>query len=775
MPTAEALLRAAQRDVGRGDLAGARRHCERLLQQAPTLLAALRMYAVVLMRAGAGREAIGTFRRVLARDPDDVESLANLAALLGGSDDEESTRLLERALRLRPGMAALHYNLGNALLRRGRLDEALPRFDAALRLEPGLALAHNNRGSTLRRLGRLPEARAAFERAVALDPTLATARSNLGVALATRGDWSAALVHLEEAVRLDPSNLESRGELAGALVEAGRFERAFEEFERALALAPDNPSLWYNLGTALMRFGDVPRAIAVFGEAVRRSPEDAEAHANLAQVLVLEGRPRDAIAHLERVAELAPGAAFHLPVLLTAKLQGADWEQLDAILAELRRVVGGPPDDCPPLAYALGLDEPETQLAAARRYAAHLAVDAPTVVIGRRRPGRVRVAYVSPDFGEHPVAHSIVEVLERHDRARVELIGVSVRRRPPTPVGTRIAAACERFEDAAGLSDGQIGALLARLDVDVAVDLAGYTMGSRPRIFAARGARVQAGYLGYPGTTGSPWLDYLIADATVIPAGAEGDYSERIVRLSGCFFPSDTTQRVDPEPTRAAAGLPESGIVYACLTRPLRILPDAFAAWMRILAATEGSVLWINATGEVREALRRHAAAHGVEAGRLRFPERVESRSAYLGRLRLADLCLDTFPYAGHSTVRDALWAGVPVVTLEGRSFPARVAPSLLRSAGLGDWVAPTWDAYEALAVASAREPERLASARRRLQLRDALPLFDTARLSAALESAYECMLERALRGEPPADLTLAGGAAGEADPGRGRDAVTTR
>jgi protein O-GlcNAc transferase len=763
MLAVDGMLRAAEADWRRGDLAGARRHVERALEQAPALVPALRLHATVLMQCGATREAVAVLGRVLELEPADVESMANLASLHGrDGNPAAAVVILERAIALQPSLAALHYNLGNALMRLGRIDEALLRFDATLRLAPELALAHNNRGSALKHLGRPTEACAAFERAVQLDPRLAAARNNLGIALAARGDWPGALVQLEEAVRLDPGSLEARGELASALVEAGQLQRAFDEFERALALAPDNENLWYNLGTALMRAGDIGRAIDLLEALARRRPGDAELLINLAQLMLLAARPREAIGCLERAQAVRPDAPRALPLLAVAKLQLCDWQGLEPVVAGLARVAYSAADDVPPLALSLVVDSPQAQHAAARSYASYL--DRGQVRATRRplsrRPGRIRLAYVSPDFGEHPVAHSVVEVLERHDRARFEVIGVAVAPRGESPVGRRIAAACEQFIDASGQSDGQVAALLAQLDVDVAVDLAGYTMGSRPRIFAARGARVQAGYLGYPGTMGSAWLDYLIADRGVVPEDSVADYSERIVWLPECFFPSDSTQAVDPAPPRAAAGLPEQGIVFACMTRPMRILPEVFASWLRILAATPGSVLWLNAAGEAGAMLRSEAAARGIDAQRLRFAGRLDARPAYLGRLSLADVYLDTFPYAGHSTVRDALWSGVPVVTREGRSFAARVAPSLLRAVGLGDWVACDAADYESLAIAVARDRERIAGAREQLRLRERLPAFDMRRLTADLETAYAVLLERWLRGERPSHLALDRGGA---------------
>ncbi len=761
-PAVERLLRAAEDEARRGDLEGARRSCERVLQQAPTLLPALKLQAALLIRSGAADAALAALRRVLARDPGDLESLVNAAALVKGrGQPAEAIPFLERALALAPSRPEIHYNLGNALIACDRPHDALASFDAALRLSPRLAHAHNNRGSVLKGLGRAEEACESFTAAVACDPSLSSARNNLGIALARRGDWPQAIRELEEAVRLNPSNLESRGELANALAAAGEYPRAFAAFQAAMALAPEHAVLWYNLGVSLLTYGDYEHAIAVLGELLQRQPDDVDLLLNLAQALMRASRPGEAAAHLERVRALAPPASRAVPVLFFARMLLCDWREFEPLVAALVHASSAAPEDIPPLALTVATDDPAAQLAAARNHAQWLQGDRPAAAAVRRarRPGPLRVAYISPDFGDHPVAHSIVEVFERHDRARVEVIGVSIQRRRETAIGARIAAACDRLIDVAGRPDHDVAAQLQCLDVDIAVDLAGYTTGCRPRIFAARGARVQVGYLGYPGTSGSPWIDYLIADRDVIPPSAAAGYSERIAWLSGCFFPSDTTQAVDAAPTRASAGLPEDGVVFACMTKPVRILPDAFDAWMRVLAATQDSVLWLGGAGQAADTLRAHAAERGVDPLRLVFAQRVESRSAYLGRLALADFCIDTFPYAGHSTVRDSLWSGVPVLVREGRTFAARVAPSLLRSVGLGSWVAHDWVEFEALAIELARDPSRVQFAKAKLLAREKLPLFDMARLTAELETAYEVMLGRWQRGEEPAHFAVDGDA----------------
>lgn len=757
-PAVEKLLAGARASLQAGDLEAARRSCERAVQQAPTWQPAVRLLATVLVRQGASDEAVPALRRVLDRDPADVEALATLGGLLTDRGSaEEALPYLERALALRTGQAALHFNYGNCLAALGRTEAALREYERTIGLAPALAVAHNNRGSMLKRLGRQAEAFESFRHAVDLAPNLASARNNLGVAFTERGDAIAAIVELEAATRLNPGNVESHGELAHALLEAGQFARAFEEFERALELAPEHDSLWYNLGVALLRFGDLKRAVEVLELLSRRRPDDAELLVSLAQTLLLDGNARAALEVAERARTIAPDLARITPTLLAARQELCDWREIGDLTDRMLRL---PPIDLPPLALASLVDDPVKSLESARTYMAFLGRAWPfhEPVRTARRPGPLRIAYLSCDFGDHPVGHSIVEVFERHDRRRVEVIGVAIRHRAESAIGRRLSMACDRFYEVAGQSDAEVAALLRREDVDVAVDLAGHTMGARPLIFAARGARVQAAYLGYPGSTGSPWIDYLIADGDVLPAGAEAFYGERLVRLSGCFFPSDTTQVVGPVPSRASAGLPAAAFVYACITKHTRILPQTFAVWMQILGATGDSVLWLNGSGGVRDALRGQAAAHGVDPARLFFAQRVDDRAAYLGRLGVADLFLDVFPYAGHSTVRDALWAGLPVVTREGRGFQTRVAPSLLRAAGLAEWIATDAHSYAEIAVAARQDPQRIRQARATLASHGALPLFDMRRLTSDLESSYELMLQRWERNDPPDHLRIPGG-----------------
>jgi protein O-GlcNAc transferase len=746
------LLSEAERQAVAGDVEAAEQSCARALQRTPDSLPALRLRAVLAARSGDASRAIAACEAVLRYHPDDVVALGNLGPLrFVQGDTAAAIVLLERAVRAQPQVPQLHANLAGALALLGRLPEALASYDAAVRLGPLPALTHLHRGVVLERLGDLLGAVAAYRTAHRLDPALDDARNRLaqgllrcGLGRIRDGDFGAAVAALAEAVSVAPGSADARGELARALMKGGQFPLAVAEFGRALSLAPDRDTLWYNLGVTWLDMGDPGKALEAFSQARRRKPRELEYLRAMATAALLDRRPVEAVSHAREAHALDPEHPGVIAVLAWAQQSACDWRDWPTLIEAVRRIAATHPESLSPIALLPLLDDPQAQHSCARGHAATLRgapagsqrLDVP------RQPGPLRIAYVSSDFGEHPVGLSIVEVIERHDRSRVRPIGVSLRMQRDSPLHGRLRRSFAEVHDVAGLPDRDVAALLRSLDVDIAVDLNGYSERGRPLLFAAGAARVQVGYLGYPGTLGAPWLDYLIADPVVVPDDALGHYSERVVRLPVCFFPSDTTQRIAAPPTREQAGLPADAVVLACMTQLQRLLPETFAVWLRILRAEPATVLWLSAGPEVATTLREQARAAGVAPERLCFAQRLESRADYLGRLSLADLFLDVFPYGGHSTVRDAIYSGVPVLVRAGRSFPSRVAASLLQAAGMADWIVDDWEGYEARARECIADPGVLLRARAQLSARDALPLFNMRRLTAELEAAYDWMLE---------------------------------
>jgi glycosyltransferase involved in cell wall biosynthesis len=370
--------------------------------------------------------------------------------------------------------------------------------------------------------------------------------------------------------------------------------------------------------------------------------------------------------------------------------------------------------------------------------------------------GRIRLAYVSPDFGQHPVSYLIADLIEQHDRSRFEVIGVSLARGGNDPWRQRLVDGFDRFFDMRAESDESVVRRLRELRVDIAVDLAGYTTSSRPTVFASRAAPIQVNYLGFPGTMGAGFMDYILADRFVIPEAQQPHYTEKVVYLPDSFQSAAHRQIGERTPTRRELRLPDKGFVFCCFNNTYKIHPDLFDIWMRLLAQVEGSVLWVSRSNElVEQNLRREAQSRGVDPDRLVFAPRAPFEE-YLARYRQADVFLDTLPFNAGTTASDALWAGLPVLTCSGRSFASRMAGSLLHAAGLPELVTDSLEEYEALALRLAQDPALLGSIRDKLgSNRATAPLFDVDRFRRHIEAAYRRMFDTDQRGEPPSAFVV--------------------
>jgi len=513
--------------------------------------------------------------------------------------------------------------------------------------------------------------------------------------------------------------------------------------------------------------GRLDEAIAEYRRVVAVEPGDVGARAKLASLLHRRGHLDAAARAYEEVLADDPGRVNAIGNLLRIRRDQCDWAATEPLRDRLLDLVASARDDDawlatvdPFLAVTLPLP-PADCLRVARHRAARIERDvaATPVDLPRRITGhgeRIRVGYVSADFHDHATAHLTLGLYRRHDRRRFEVHGYSIGAADDGPYRRRIRDDCDRFSDLAARSDAEIAQRIAADGIDILVDLKGYTKGDRPGIFARRPAPVQVQYLGFPGTMGASFIDYLVCDAVVAPPGDDAHFSERLVRLEGSYQVNDREQAIDADGgDRARHGLPANAFVYCSFNRPYKIDREAFDCWMRILQRTPGSVLWLYAEGPAAENLRRAAAAHGVDPARLVFGSLLR-KPQHLARLRLADLFLDTFTCNAHTSASDALWAGVPVVTRRGNAFATRVGESLLRATGLPELVAGDTEGYEALAVRHASDAAwRLGIRSRLAHARDTAPLFDTDRTARQLDAAYAEAWRRHLAGEPPASFEV--------------------
>ncbi|MEO8161618.1 MAG: tetratricopeptide repeat protein [Arenimonas sp.] len=682
--------------------------------------------ALALHKQGRLAAAADAYRQVLSRDHQHADALHLLGVVEQQSGlPAAAIELIARAIALRPGNAAMHSNLGIAQHRLGRQEQALASFRTALALQPGYLEAWSNLGLTLQSLGRHEEALPAFDQALQLRPSLVEAELRRGHSLRALNRHAQALASHERVLQASPDHFEALVARGNALQRLSRHAEALQCYDRALAIQPARGELHNNRGSAL--------------RGLKRYSEAAEA--------------------FERLLAAKPDFDYAASNLLHSRLYACDWRDHEAQVAALRkRVLAGERADVP-FSFLAVSDSADEQLACARRYVLdHFPPAASPMFQGQpRREGRLRVAYLSADFHEHATAHLLAGVFERHDRTWLETIAVSFGPDADDAMRGRLRQSFDQFIDVRHLGDFEAASLLRELDVDLAIDLKGFTVGNRAGILAHRPARLQVSYLGYPGSMGAPYIDYVIADERVLPASMAKSFDERIAWLPGSYQANDADRRIAARtPTRAEAGLPERGFVFCCFNNNYKFNPETWAAWMRLLRKLPTGVLWlIEDNPDAVRNLRAEANFAGVAPERLVFAPRLPL-DQHLARHRLADLFLDTLPCNAHTTASDALWAGLPVLTCTGHAFAGRVAASLLHALGLDELACPDLAAWEATASRLAADPERLLAVRRKLaQARDSAPLFDTARSCLDLESAYREMWRRFQAGEPPASFRV--------------------
>jgi protein O-GlcNAc transferase len=646
----------------------------------------------------------------LAVTNDEVFSRAMVAFWAGNAVQAE--RLFKKLVAASPRHANGLNLLGAVLTQQGRWAEAEPYLKRALRESTSSDATFYNYGVALKGLGRPAEAVDQFDRALTINPSVADTWNNRGAALNDLQRFDEAIASFDKAIAINPGYVLAYSNRGNSLVALQRHDEALQAYRTALGGAPDLPEAWLGCGNVHTNLRQFDRAAAAYDRAFALKPD----------------------------LDFLRGARLH------AKQHICEWADLEAETSRLvSRIAAGQLPSVPFALFALSAS-PEVHFRCAVRYAASHPTF-PMLWRGERYGHeRIRVAYLSSDFREHPVAAQILGLLRRHDRTRFEITAISTGPDDSSELRQRIAASSDHFIDAARMSDQKIAELIRQAEIDVAVDLNGLTAGGRLGILARRPAAIQVGYLGYAGTIGAGQIDYILADAVAVPSSEFSFFSEKVVWLPGSFWVSDDQREIAKRtPTRGECGLPESGFVFCGFNGTYKITPAVFGAWMRLLQAIEGSVLWLSETsGTAKANLWREAGQCGIAPERLIFAPRLASAAEHLARHRQADLFLDTTPYGAHSTASDALWSGLPVLTIRSSAFPGRVAASLLEALGLPQLIAPSLHEYEAMALRLARNPADLQALRSNLSRnRVSAPLFDTERSARHIEAAYAMMYGR--------------------------------
>lgn len=663
------------------------------------------------------------YRRVLELDHHHVPSLNNLSWIyLQRQAWREAAALLQRALAKHPAQPDACCNLGLCHDKLGEPVKALACYTQAVQGRPDFAGAYYNRAALLHRLGRVQEAVSDYRQAIACQPTYADAHNNLGNALTALGHVDEAIACFQEAVRLKPAFAEAWNNRGVCYWRQRRYDEALQDFNRALALAPTYVEALANRLTTLFDAGDYTAA----------------------QVAA------DALLAVQ--SQNATGVALQWEI----HARQCAWTGMDQHAAAVARAVEQGLA-VRPFTVLAALDDPRLHAMAARQWAQALRQQG--LVINETAPAvhplldeRIRVAYLSGDFHEHAVAFALARVFELHGKTAFTWFALSCGQSQDNGMRQRIHNAFDHFVDVRQWPDQAVRDYLAENRIDILVDLGGYTGSGRPALVLSRAAPVQVNFLGYAGTLGDATVDYVLADQWVLSATAADTFSEKPVWLAGSIMPIDPTRAVPSPPSRAAQGLPENAFVFCCFNQPYKITPAWFAVWMRILQRVPGSVLWLaSEDATVQANLHQQAEQHGVASARVLFARRESQQADHLARMALADLFLDTLPYNAHATASDALWAGLPLLTCTGHSFPARVSTGLLMALGMSEWVTDTAEAFEQQAVYLATQPAVLSALRERLQrLRSESRVFDAAAFARQLEWAYRAMHERRVQGLLP-------------------------
>ena len=676
--------------------------------------------AIAQHQQGRLDAADALYRAALADTPRDYDALHMYGVLcLQRGSTEQAIRLLQDAVRVNPAGAPASCNLGLAFQAVHRWDLALACYDHALGVQPVFPEALNNRGTALWNLKRYAEALDCYDRALAQRPDYPEALGNRGHILFELKRHDEAIASYDRALRLQPDSADVLNNRGNALYASGRPEEALASYDRALALQPGFAQAWNNRGTVLRD--------------LRRHDE--------------------AIRSFARVVELAPSYPFARGQLLHTAMLACDWDAFDARREALDRDVRAGLPSAEPFGYQAASESPRDLMRCAEIFAAARFPPA-SAPLWRGEPydhRRIRIGYVSGEFRQQPTSILLARVFELHDRERFELYAFDNGWDDRSDIRTRIEAAFGEIVDIAHLDDRASAAAIREREIDILVNLNGYFGRARQGVFAMRPSPIQVNYLGFPGTLGASYMDYILGDRFVIPPGDEAFYAEKVVRLPVTYQANDD-RRLSPAapPTRAEAGLPAKAFVFCCFNHPYKITPAIYESWMRLLRDVPGSVLWLlEDNPAAARNLRREAEKHGLVADRIVFAPRV-AFDVHLARHRLADLFLDTLPYNAHTTASDALWAGLPVLTCLGTTFPGRVGASLLHAASLPDLVAMNLRDYESRARELAESPQVLAHLRERTAHARSSALFASDAFTRDLESAYAAMRERHRCGEPP-------------------------
>jgi len=692
--------------------------------------------------------AVASYDKTIELKPNLSEAYSNRGnALKDLKQLEAAIASYNKAILLKPDMAEAYYNRALSLHELKNFKAAVASYDKAIELKPDLAEAYYSRGLSLQELKQLAAAIENYEKAISLKPNYPQAYLNRGNALKELKLLDAAVASYDKAIELDLGLAEAYSNRGNALQELKQFDAAIACYDKAIVLRPDYAEAYSNRGNVQLELNQSSAAIASYDKAIAINPNLAEAYYNRGNALQKIKQFDAAVVSYGQAIALKPDYDYLLGIRQHARMFICDWQNFNNTVLELSHKIQNSKKASTCLAVLALPIKLSNQLKAAETWCADKHPFKPSLgpIIKSAKQSKIRIGYYSADFHNHATTQLMAELFEKHDKSHFELIGFSFGPDKKDAMRKRVSQAFDQFIDVTTISDESVALMSRELGIDIALDLKGLTQDARLGIFSYRAAPIQVSYLGYPGTLGVDYIDYLIADKTLIPEQSQQHYSEKIVYLPHSYQVNDRKRDIAPVLfTKEELGLPQESFVFCCFNNNYKITPDIFDTWCRILKAVKNSVLWLLEDNPMAAAnLRKEAQLRGVEPNRLVFAKRM-NLPEHLARHKAADLFLDTLYYNAHTTASDALWVGLPVLTCLGEGFASRVAGSLLNAIGLPELITTTQNDYEALAIELATHPDKLKAIKDRLNNnRLTTPLFDTPSFVKHIESAYTKMYER--------------------------------
>jgi predicted O-linked N-acetylglucosamine transferase (SPINDLY family) len=698
--------------------------------------------------------------RSMSMQPPNIQFVENYATLLCQAGDFESAhKICQQGLQLNDANASLLYVSANSLFKLSRLQESITQFDKLLLLQPNHVAALNERGSVLAHMEQYDAALESVGKALVLNPKYAEAHSNKGSLHGTIKRYDEAFSAFEKALVLKPHLVDAWLGLGNALNQLKRYEDAFGAYDKALALKPNLAEAWYGRANVFVNLKRYVEALDAYDKALVLKPNLANAWAGRGYVFNKLKRHGEAANAYGQVLKIDPNHPFTKGKLLHQKMLVCDWKEADALIAEINEDLFLLKPSAHPFGWqGVAKSERSLQLCAElfnkKNYPATNKIATSNSLANHNK---IRIGYLSGELRDQATSHLIVGLLEHHNNSCFEIYGIDNGRDDQSEIRKRINDSVCSIIDISRLGDTSAAAMICENGIDILVNLNGYFGEERTGVFANRCAAIQVNYLGFPGTLGASYMDYIIADQHVIPEKHKQFYKEKVVYLPNCYQANDNKKKIGTHNfTRSELGLPERGFVFCCFNNNYKIQPDIFDCWMRILRKIDGSVLWLIEDNEMAAInLTKEAVARGITPGRLVFAKRMPL-SLHLARHSFADLFLDTLPYNAHTTASDALWAGLPILTCVGDTFAGRVAASLLNGIRLPELITTTLEAYEQMAIDLATHPEKLSAFKQKLaQNRLTTPLFDTKLFTKHIEVAYTMMFERHEVGLEPDNIVV--------------------